>query len=77
MIINNPQSQKLSLYYIGANVIKIILNHQFKAISPILLFNSYIKLEELSFSYFMYGLDWLFISGVIELTESGDIKLCN
>lgn len=78
MIISNAQSQKLSLYYIGANLLTLIKNHQFKAICPSLLFSKYGEsYDEISFSYFIHGLDWLYIIGAVQLTPSGDVSLCN
>ncbi|MEZ9257444.1 ABC-three component system middle component 6 [Vibrio splendidus] len=78
MIVSNCQSQKLSLYYIGSNLVNLIRHHQFKSICPSLLFNKYCdNYDDISFSYFIYGLDWLYIIGTIRLTQSGDVTLCN
>lgn len=78
MIINNPQSSSMTLFIIGANILQTISSHQFEIISPTLLYTKYCEMfNKVSFSYFMFALDWLFISNTIELTEAGDITRCN
>ena len=78
MILSNSRSPHKSLYVIGANLISTIQAYQFFEISPLELFKKYNEsYEKISFAYFSFGLSWLFITEVIELTGSGDIKLCN
>ncbi|KJG19679.1 hypothetical protein UB37_17005 [Photobacterium iliopiscarium] len=78
MIINNSQSPSLSLYYIGANIITIMRAHQFNSICPTILYRKYCrKIKNISYSYFINGLDWLYLIKVIELKDNGDITLCN
>jgi hypothetical protein len=33
--------------------------------------------QNISIAYFNFGLDWLYMTGSIELTELGDVKLCS
>ena len=78
MIISSSRTPKKSLYVIGANLISTLKEQQFVCISPLDLFDNYKETHgSISFAYFNFGLDWLFMLGVIELTKSGDIKLCN
>ncbi|WP_368084303.1 ABC-three component system middle component 6 [Vibrio splendidus] len=78
MIINNVQSPTLSLYYIGANIISLIKGHQFNSICPTLLFHEYCKkFNIISYSYFVNGLDWLYITQTIDINDHGDLLLCN
>jgi len=78
MIISSFQSPNKSLFVIGGNIIKIIQEYQFDTINPKILFIKYNELyKEISFSYLMFGLDWLFLAGAIILTDSGDIELCS
>lgn len=78
MIISNTQTQNLSLFFIGSNVIMIMNNHTFNKIDPIVLYNKYCEnFGVISFSYFMYGLDWLFICNLINITNDGDVILCS
>jgi len=78
VIVSSFQSPNKSLFVIGGNILKTIGEYQFDTINPKILFRKYNdSYKEISFSYLMFGLDWLFIAGVITLTESGDIALCN
>ncbi|PKG55238.1 ABC-three component system middle component 6 [Shewanella sp. GutDb-MelDb] len=78
MIASNFQTPKKSLFVIGGNILGILKLYQFESINPIILLNKYnSEHETLSFSYLIFGLDWLFITGYIILTDTGDIKLCN
>ncbi|WP_425608871.1 ABC-three component system middle component 6 [Vibrio mediterranei] len=76
MIISNHQSQKLSLIVIGANIITILKSN--RNICPLAVFNIYRDdFDEITFTYFSYGLDWLFICGAIDIDEFGNIKTCS
>ena len=78
MIVSSFHSPNKSLFVIGANILKTINNYQFDAINPKILYRKYNdSYKEISFSYLMFGLDWLFIAGVIALTDTGDITLCS
>ena len=78
MILSSSRTPEKTLYIIGANLISTIRARQFVIVSPLELFCSYKAAHgEISFAYFNFGLDWLFILDVVELTEKGDIKLCN
>ncbi|EGR2037484.1 ABC-three component system middle component 6 [Vibrio cholerae] len=74
MIISNHQSQKLSLIIVGANILKLINSD---GICPLILFNMYVEqFDNITFTYFSYGLDWLFICGAINIDEFGNVKIC-
>ncbi|EGR3275384.1 TPA: ABC-three component system middle component 6 [Vibrio parahaemolyticus] len=76
MIISNQQSQKLSLIVIGANILTIIKNS--RDMCPLAAFDIYReKYGDITFTYFSYGLDWLFICAAIDIDESGNIKKCS
>ncbi|WP_319017547.1 ABC-three component system middle component 6 [Pseudomonas sp. EggHat1] len=78
MILSNAQSPAKSLYIIGGQILSTLKNNNFSEMSPLLLHREFnLAYDEVSFAYFMYALDWLFIAGCIELTKSGDISLCN
>ncbi|WP_390902786.1 ABC-three component system middle component 6 [Serratia quinivorans] len=77
-MINNVQYPKKSLYIIGANVIKIISCNLQSSISIVKLYDDYERdFESVSYPYFIYALDWLFIIGFIKLNENGDLEICN
>lgn len=78
MILSNISSPERSLYVIGANIIKLLVSGKHNVIDPLNLYEEYRSYHpDVSLSYVLFGLDWLFIIGAIELTSMGDIKLCN
>ncbi|WP_413743245.1 ABC-three component system middle component 6 [Vibrio cholerae] len=34
------------------------------------------QFDNITFTYFSYGLDWLFICGAINIDEFGNVKIC-
>ncbi|QFG33706.1 hypothetical protein F6476_33180 [Pseudomonas umsongensis] len=78
MIIQNTSSPLKSLYIIGGRVLMVLKSSELGAMSPLALFEKYQeRFERASFAYILYALDWLYITGCIELTKQGDISLCN
>ncbi|MNJ31730.1 hypothetical protein D3C77_263760 [compost metagenome] len=78
MIIQNTSSPLKSLYIIGGRVLMVLKSSEFGTMSPLALFEKYQeKFERVSFAYILYALDWLYITGSVELTKQGDISLCN
>lgn len=78
MIINNISVPYKSLYVIGANILSILQSNVENHIDPLDLFDKFkASNQKISLAYFNFGLDWLYMTGSIELTESGDVKLCN
>ncbi|WP_305374055.1 ABC-three component system middle component 6 [Photobacterium leiognathi] len=77
MLLNNFSTPKQSLIIIGSNIITIFNDEKLEYVEIKKLYNSYNNLFGfLSYSYFMLGLDFLFIVGYIELNENGVIELC-
>lgn len=78
MIIQNTSSPLKSLYIIGGRVLMVLKSSEFGTMSPLALVEKYQeKFERVSFAYILYALDWLYITGSVELTKQGDISLCN
>lgn len=78
MIISSSQSPKKSLLIIGANILTILRDYPFESVNPLIIMSKYSEqYNEISFSYLIFGLDWLFLIDSIKLTESGDVQLCN
>ena len=78
MIISSSQSPQKSLLVIGANILKTLRDYPFESVNPLILMSKYNdQFDEVSFSYLMFGLDWLFLIDTIKLTDTGDIQLCN
>lgn len=78
MIIHNTSSPLKSLYIIGGRVLMVLNSNEFGTMSPLALLEKYQEqFERVSFAYILYALDWLYITGCVELTKQGDISLCN
>ncbi|WP_031985105.1 ABC-three component system middle component 6 [Acinetobacter baumannii] len=75
MLILNESRPEISLYYLGALLIKLINEgdiHEIYLSELYILFNN---TNPISFNRFMLVLDWLYIIGVIKTTVEGKI-LC-
>lgn len=78
MIIQNASSPLKSLYVIGGRLLMVLKSSEFGSMSPLAIFEKYQdRFERVSFAYILYALDWLYITGCVELTKQGDISLCN
>jgi hypothetical protein len=78
MIINNLSSPYKSLYVIGASILLLLRSNKSDVVDPLELYESFKEENpKISLSYFIYGLDWLYMASLVELTESGDITLCS
>ncbi|MDV7558584.1 ABC-three component system middle component 6 [Acinetobacter baumannii] len=77
MIINEDHPN-LSIYRLGGDLISILTNSPLEKFDVLYLYDSFkeITSNDISFSYFMLTLDWLYLLNLIELTENGDIKKC-
>jgi len=77
MILPYETTPDKSLYVIGAEIIKVFSNEQSSLIDIKILFdkiNSPRK-KQLSFNYFLYALDWLYLEGLVTM-EQKYIRKC-
>lgn len=78
MIVKNSSTPLKSLYVVGGRILYVLRDSEFGFMSPLALYERYKEnFEGVSFAYICYALDWLYITGCVELTEQGDISLCN
>ena len=76
MIINVYRHPKLSLYFIGAEIIRIIKEQNENIINADYVYDNLKKeYNDISADYFYYAMDWLFLLNIIKVNERGDI-LC-
>lgn len=76
IVINNYDDPDLSLYSLGAELIQILRASNKEVHDSTLL---YLRFKEklqldLSFTVYLYVLDWLYIIGIIVVDDRGDIK---
>ena len=78
MIIERDIHPERNLFCIGAEILSSMWEYQFGVVPTLLLFEKVSKKTKhpASFDDFMLSLDWLFLLGVIEHDEKGDIVRC-
>jgi hypothetical protein len=61
-----------SLYVIGANIISLFNDENIGVIDILLLYQKFSENSEakISFEYFLYALDWLFLLNLVKLNEN-------
>lgn len=76
MIIDSDKHPEANIFYIGAKQLEI-LNKKNKH-DVLSLFKEYNRKNqtEISFDYHMFGLDWLFLLGLVNLDPEGIITVC-
>ena len=67
-----------SLYVIGSKIIETINNESMGIIDLQLLYDKFSKTypESISFNYYLYALDWLFILDLIKVNGKSGIERC-
>lgn len=79
MLLPQDVSPEKSLYVIGGRIIETFNSLNRTVLDTKTLYSSYIlkyKIEDISFSYFLYALDWLYLIGFIEIYNNTKIKRC-
>lgn len=79
MLLPQDIAPEKSLYVIGGRIIEIFNVINRRTIDTKSLYNLYISeftKDNLSFSYFLYALDWLFIIGFIDIYNNTKVKRC-
>ncbi len=79
MILPQDISPEKSLYVMGSRILQILNNEPHKAVDPKLVFDKYMLVHSdtrITYNYFLYALDWLFILNAVELTENIKLKKC-
>ncbi|MGI2819603.1 ABC-three component system middle component 6 [Vibrio fluvialis] len=75
---SNSQSPKKTLFFIGARIIEVIKSSPYNRVCTLKLYESYCSTyEEISFSYISLALDWLFITSIVDINDTGELYLCN
>lgn len=75
MIVSRDTSPERDVYYLGARIIEIISVET----ESIDFFDVYKKInasDDVSMNLYALTLDWLFIVGVIDNSENGNLKKC-
>ena len=76
MIMSSDTTPEKNLYFIGAEVLRILRTREAEKYDMKELFEIVIETTPISFSLFMYSLDWLFILNLIASDNEGNILKC-
>lgn len=69
MIINCEREPKLSLYYLGAQVIRILKETNSISIDELISMLGELTAEELHVNFVYYTLDWLYLLSLVRVEE--------
>ncbi|WP_149242603.1 ABC-three component system middle component 6 [Dyadobacter sp. 32] len=79
MILPQDTVPEKSMYVMGGRILDILQNEPFESVDPKYIFDKYVGKNpniDITYNYFLYALDWLFILNAIEVTEKLKIKKC-
>ncbi|KAB2489975.1 hypothetical protein F8155_21530 [Priestia endophytica] len=75
MLLPRDINPELSVYYNGSIILKELLKEN--NVDIINLYKSVKNTSNMSLSTYMLSLDWLFLSDIAVVNESGEVKLCS
>jgi hypothetical protein len=75
MLLPRDVNPDLSIYYNGSLILQQLIKHD--NVGIINLYKSVKSESGMSLSTYMLSLDWLFLSDIAVVTESGEVKLCS
>lgn len=79
MILPQDIAPERSLYVMGARIIEILKGITHDSIDPKQVFDVYNRNygeHNLSYNYFLYALDWLFLLNLIDINENTKLVKC-
>lgn len=78
MIIPIDIKPEKSLYVIGAKIMEVFNNESMGVIDIKILYEKFIKIyqENISFDYYLYALDWLFLIDLININKKSEVIKC-
>ncbi len=76
MIVSKDVNPEKDFYYLGAKVIEILSSENGDTVDFFDIFQKLNLSEEISINLYSLTLDWLYLLGVIDNSEKGNIKKC-
>lgn len=76
MIISKDTNPEKDLYYLGAQIIDILISTDTMEFDYVELFHSLRLKMKITSNLYVLSLDWLFLLGAIELSNEGNIRKC-
>ena len=78
MIMPYDINPELSLYFIGAQIIQLMKSERMGVFDVGILYDKYTSnfQTKISYSYFLYALDWLYIIDLVKINQNNEIEIC-
>lgn len=77
MIISDVTKPSQTLYYLGARLLECLSSNAYSYVDIIDLYNEFkSKNNNSSFMQYIYTLNWLYLLGLVDANENGDLILC-
>lgn len=78
MIIDFDLKPEKNVYLIGYQILDLFNNESMKKIDVKILYEKFVVVYDtrISFNYFLYALDWLYLIDLVEVTKNSEIKKC-
>ena len=79
MILPQDISPEKSIFVMGSRILQILNNEPHKVIDPKIVYDKYSLCYpgiKITYNYFLYALDWLYILDVVDITENSRIRKC-
>ena len=79
MILPQDIAPDKSMYVMGSRILNILNAEPHKKVHPKLMYDKYIHSypeTEMTYNYFLYAIDWLYILNAIKLTTNLGIEKC-
>jgi len=75
MIVDSEKHPERNIYFIGAKQLELLRSSKNAEHDINVLFSTYNKKNriKISFDYYLLGLDWLYLLGLIDANEHGNI----
>ena len=76
MIVSRDINPERDLYYLGSKVIEVIAEEANEIVDFFDVFKKVSATEKVSIGLYSLTLDWLYLLGVIDNSDKGNIKRC-
>jgi len=76
MIVSKDVNPERDFYYLGAKVIEVLSSEEDEIVDYFDIFQKINSSEQVSINLYSLTLDWLYLIGVIDNSEKGNIRKC-
>lgn len=77
MIVSDVIKPSQTLYYLGAKLLECMNLNAYSHVDILELYDEFTALNnKVSFTQYIYTLNWLYLLGLVDANENGDLILC-